>query len=318
MLKIDLLPAYVRERERVRKALMAVAMLIALEILGVGAYYTKQSKDLAAINKQIEDITDEYNKSNEFEEKTNAEKSKLPPIASLVSKYETCLDTHDESIKVYQKIAEYTSAKAKLDSVQLTNSTAIITGKITGLDALGQFLLNFMRCPAFSSVQFQANLQSFSYGGGGGPAAGAPGMGPGAPPGAAPAGAPAMAPAAPPGAGPVPGGPAQGAPAAVSAGAITLPTREVSFTLVCSLAKPLPSPGGAAAAAGAPGMPGAGPPGAAPAEPGPGAGPPGGGAPAAPPGGPPAGGKAGGKASVVSAPSTKSLKARQAEREALL
>ncbi|PIX38641.1 MAG: hypothetical protein COZ05_22520 [Armatimonadetes bacterium CG_4_10_14_3_um_filter_59_10] len=287
MLKIDLLPSYVREKQKVRKALMAMAVLLAVEVLGIGGFYAKRSKDLDAINKQIKDITPNFEKANEFEEKTNTEKGKLPPIASLVSKYKTCLDTQDKSVDVYAKIAEYTSAKAKLNGVQLDNSTATVSGTITGLDSLGQFLLNFMRCPAFTSVQFQADLQPFSFGGGGG--GGQPGGAPtGAPPGTTPGPAP--------GAGPNSGASPQGAQVAASAGGITLPTREVSFTLTCTLAKPLPSPGAGAAGA-APGMEGMPPGGAAPPE---------GAAPAPPPGG------GGGKAGVGGSPGWKGLRTRRA------
>jgi len=144
-----------------------------------------------------------------------------------------------------------------------------------------------MRCPAFTSVQFQADLQPFSFGGGGG--GGQPGGAPtGAPPGTTPGPAP--------GAGPNSGASPQGAQVAASAGGITLPTREVSFTLTCTLAKPLPSPGAGAAGA-APGMEGMPPGGAAPPE---------GAAPAPPPGG------GGGKAGVGGSPGWKGLRTRRA------
>lgn len=284
MLKIDLLPGYVREKQLVRTTFMLLVALLAVEAMGIGGYYTMQSKTKESIIKKIADIEDDVSKAKKLETDISAEQGKLPPIATLVTFYKDSLGTAPQSIDVYRGLFKYVYSRAQLNNVQLTSTTATVAGRITGVDSLGQFLLNFMRCPVFSSVQFGADLQPFSFGGGGGGGGGQPGgpggpaagPGPGGAPGAAPGGAPA-------------GG---GVPAGAQAAFFPLPTQQVTFTLNCTLTKPITTPGAAAAGA-APG----GPPGAAgPGGPGapPGAGGPGGpGGPAGPP--PAEGGKAGAK-----------------------
>ncbi len=280
MLKIDLLPSYVRERRKVKPAIILVVVIILVEVALLLGASMKVKGAIAATQKELDEIEPVAKQVESLEAEAQSELATVKPAIDRVKYYEDMAKLGDQFVKLIDAVNEYIYEKVTVQNFQTDGSSVSFTAVTDSTESFGRFLLNFLRCPAVTNVSVSTNI-----GGGGGAGGGAmpgvpgiPGGGPGMPPGI--------------------GGPPGGAAAPVAGGGAELITVNVSCTVTPDYKVTVPTLGGAAPAAapggmgmgampGAPGMvpgiPGAAVPGAGPPLP-PGAGGPGPGLGGPPPG----------------------------------
>ncbi len=288
MIKINLLPAFVRERKVVRKLLMFILILLGLELLGFAYWYNRVSTQGYDIGQQLDVAKAQAQEVQRLQSEADSIRAEIEPIKAKTKFIE---DTKNFPVKLadlLDSIRRYTYGKVIYTSLQLGGGAGGMMGPMmggmpgpmmgTGMPGMGamggggtqqittvsiqgytdsvenvaRYLQNLLRCPQIADVQI-SGIPGY------GTSAGAtPGMG----------GMPGMMGKAPMMGSGMPGmmGGMPGMMPGAGMGTTQTPG-QVSISVICYLMEPLtpPSPPTAAppTAAGMPGMgmPGMGMPG---------------------------------------------------------
>ncbi|MHB0912435.1 MAG: PilN domain-containing protein [Armatimonadota bacterium] len=282
MLKINLLPAYIYERRRVRAAMVGFGVLAAALLVLMIAWSMQLHARSGQLARDLTDMEAKATQVQKIKSDAEAEKAKIPPIEARNKFIEAVMEYNKQVPALYEELAKYTYSRIVYQSVQVSGSSLTVQAHARSVGDCGRYLLNMYRARhLFSSVSI-SSVPGWPSGGGSGGAAGAPG---GPMPGGAPGGVPpgvrtAMGMPGPgaPGAPPMPGGPGMPGMAGPQASSGSSEPG-FDFTVTCALVKPIVAPSyatgstataGAPGASGAPGMPGPAGPGGAPGMPGPG------------------------------------------------
>jgi len=197
LLKIDLLPSYVRERRKVKPAIILVVVIILIEVALLMGASMKVKGAIAATQKELDEIEPVAKQVESLEAEAQGDLATVKPAIDRVKYYEDMAKLGDEFIKLIDTVNEYVYEKVTVQNFQTDGSNVSFTAVTDSTESFGRFLLNFLRCPAVTNVSVNTNIG----GGGGGGAAmpgvpGIPGGGPGMPPGIGGPGVGAAAPAA--------------------------------------------------------------------------------------------------------------------------
>ena len=253
MLKINLLPAYIREKRVIRRMAMGFGILIVVIIAGILVASLILSSRIARQDTAVADMEQRKAVVDQIQTMTAAEQGKLSTIQSKISFIEGLMAYNLRVPALLDELARYTYGRIVYKSVQITSDTLTIQAHAKNVGDCGRYLLNMYRAShKFSSVAID-KIPGWSEGGGTSSEA---------------------SPSSPPmPGGPMPGGPPlipgalvmAGPPVSIESGRSSEgPSSGFDFTVTCKLREPIVAPvyamqsAGAAGAAGAPGAAGAG------------------------------------------------------------
>lgn len=153
MLKINLLPAYIYERRRVRAAAIAftIAFVAVLAgMLGWWLFLSNRQKELTVL---VADMEMKAAEVTRIEQAAQAEENRIPIIQAKVDFIEAVMEYNLEIPKLYEEIAKYTYGRIQLNSMQASGGTVTIQAHARTLGDCGRYLMNMYRAThLFNSV----------------------------------------------------------------------------------------------------------------------------------------------------------------------
>jgi hypothetical protein len=168
MIKINLLPPYVFERQIVQRLMMAFAALLVIIVIAGALARSQLSSKLADLEQQLATtkITEAQVVSNQSQ--ASAERAKIGPITQKVTFIQSVLDHNLEGPALYEQLTRFTYEKVRYRSITLSDTTMEIDAYAPSLSDAGRYLLNLYRATdLFSSVTMSA-VPGYSADSGGG------------------------------------------------------------------------------------------------------------------------------------------------------
>jgi len=168
VLKINLLPAYVYERRRVRKAAIGFSLLFVAVVFGMLAWWAVLNSKQKGLQAQVTDMEMKAQEVARLEQEAQAEESRMPVIQAKVAFIEGLKEYNLQIPKLYEELAKYTYSRVLYRSVQPSGSQLTIEAHARTLGDCGRYLMNLYRAThLFSSVAI-SGVPGWPSGGGGG------------------------------------------------------------------------------------------------------------------------------------------------------
>ena len=164
MIKINLLPAHIRERRRVKALALALAFLLALEVLGFAAYlwapapFSLVAKTRRARDRQAVAVADEA-EVMDLEQQVKDVQARYASKRTWVQWVEEADKVPEKWIKYFNTLNKYLPAEVVLNGLSLPSGGALtLSGSTRDMMAGIRWYLNMLRCemvqPSADAVQF--------------------------------------------------------------------------------------------------------------------------------------------------------------------
>lgn len=157
MIKINLLPPYVFERQIVQRVMMAFSALLVIIVIAGVLVHAQLNAKLADLQQQLAttQITEQEVKSNQAQ--AASERAKIGPITQKVTFIQSVLDHNLEGPALYEQLTRFTYEKVRYRSINLTDTAMEIEAYAPSLSDAGRYLLNLYRATdLFKSVTMSA------------------------------------------------------------------------------------------------------------------------------------------------------------------
>jgi len=154
VLKINLLPAYIYERRKTRKAILGFSALFVAVVFAMVAWWVSLSNKQKELERQVADAEMRAQQVTAIEQQRDAERAKLPTIKAKVDFMDALMGYNLEAPKLLEEIAKYTYGRIRLTSIQINGGNQVtIQGHARTLGDCGRYLMNLYRAQhIFSSV----------------------------------------------------------------------------------------------------------------------------------------------------------------------
>ncbi|MGB9877356.1 MAG: hypothetical protein ACPLPS_06270 [bacterium] len=119
MIKINLLPAYVKERKIVRKLLILVFILLGLELLGFSYWYNRVSSEGYNVGQQLETAKAQAQEVQNLQTEAQNIRAEIEPIKAKTKFIEDAMNFPVKLANLLDAIRRYTYAKVIYTSLQL-------------------------------------------------------------------------------------------------------------------------------------------------------------------------------------------------------
>jgi Tfp pilus assembly protein PilN len=188
LIKINLLPAYVIERRKVRVFSMIAAVALVVEIAVLGFFYNKQRTLEAALNEAKTKKSSEKQQVDALQQEAQGEQAKNQPFQNVIDFIKKTKDSARRQGQLLSELRKYIYWRVLVTDIDISDGQNVRLSCATdSVDSYARFVSNFMGCPLFD----QSPLFSGIGGGGGGGGMMGGGM-PGMPMGAGMGGVPGM------------------------------------------------------------------------------------------------------------------------------
>jgi hypothetical protein len=239
MIKINLLPPYVFERQVIQRLMLIFVALLIVVVVGGVAWRAQKSAALANMQQELASAKLIADQVNANKTQATSELSKIGPITGKVKFIEQVLAHNLEVPALYEQLTRFTYEKVRYKQIVPSDTQLEIDAYAPSLSDAGRYLLNLYRATDLFSQVTMSSVPGYSPGEGGTAVA-------------------------------------DRSQVARGRGIVAVaPPKGFEFKVTCVLARPLSVPsyggpvsGGSAAPGGAPSAPGMPPPSASPQAPG--------------------------------------------------
>ncbi|MCS6860356.1 MAG: hypothetical protein NZT92_08575 [Abditibacteriales bacterium] len=181
MLKINLLPAYVIERRKVRVYSMVAAVLLVAEIAVLGFFYNKQRLLAAALDEAKTAKANEKSQVDQLQQEAQAEQAKNQPFQNVIDFIKKVKESPRKQGQLLSELRKYIYWRVLVTDIDISDGQNVRLSCATdSVDSYARFVANFMECPLFDQPPIFSGIGGGSGGGmmGGGMMgmAGGPGM----------------------------------------------------------------------------------------------------------------------------------------------
>lgn len=153
MLRINLLPAYIYERRKVRAAAIGFTIAFVAVLAGMLAWWLTLSNRQKELAVMVADMEAKAAEVTRIEQQAQQEENRIPVIQAKVDFIEAVLEYNLQIPKLYEEIAKYTYGRIQLKSMQASGGTVQIQAHARTLGDCGRYLMNMYRAThLFSSV----------------------------------------------------------------------------------------------------------------------------------------------------------------------
>lgn len=176
MLKINLLPAYVIERRKVRVYSMIAAVALVAEIAVLGFIYNKQRVLAAALDEAKTAKSNEKSQVDKLQQDAQAEKAKNQPFQNVIDFIRKVKDSPRKQGQLLSELRKYIYWRVLVTEIDISDGQNVKLSCATdSVDSYARFVSNFMECPLFDQPPIFSGIGGGS-GGGGMIGGGMPGM----------------------------------------------------------------------------------------------------------------------------------------------
>jgi len=154
MIKINLLPAHILERQRLRSVIIIAAAVIILEVAVLGVAMTRVKGQLTDANTELAYWKTQAGKVAQFDsviQSTNGQAGfygRWVAWDTLIGRY------HEAWAENLQEFARWIYARVQVDSLLPTPQQVQIQGRTDTLSSFRKAYLNIIRCPRYANVAF--------------------------------------------------------------------------------------------------------------------------------------------------------------------
>ena len=152
MIKINLLPAYINQRKRMKVAIAVVTLLVAAEVAGFLIYRQgpeQQQAELTAKQQQVDNELNSLKQVGTQASAVNAEEATFKPKFQFIDN----LETYNKRLPdMYSTTAAYTYREATLLSMTANGPQMAMNAYISKPDDIARLLLGLSRNPEFSGL----------------------------------------------------------------------------------------------------------------------------------------------------------------------
>ena len=146
MLKIDLLPAGVREARRAKKWLFLPVVTVLAAVIVVFLLIGRAASERNAAQAEFDKWDAERTRVQQIENEMNAILAEIQPYVTLAQFCKQFEQKNPVWADVVEAVARYVMADVQISSINVTNSTVAISGQVPDLETLTRFVMNFQRC----------------------------------------------------------------------------------------------------------------------------------------------------------------------------
>ena len=180
MIKINLLPAHILERRRLRSVIVLVVVVILIEAAILGLVMMQYKRMLTDKKAELEYWKERAAQVGQIQSVTTATQGETQLYARW-PQWQTNIDNyHGAWADTLTQIARWIYARVQVDSLTPSPSQVQIVGATESLTTFRTAYLNLLRCPLYTNVTFGISGVSGGYSqpaGGGAPVAGGLGLG---------------------------------------------------------------------------------------------------------------------------------------------
>jgi len=152
MLKINLLPAYFRQRRLVKRAIFGV-IVAAIVTAGSFVYWNsmlqKQAQDIRDQIAQVKPTADE---ATRLQGEAASVTSQIAPTMAQVGFCDQVVALPEKWCAILKNAVEYTHAQVPLQSMTISGSSLSMQGHTPNLRTAARYLLNALRNPEWTNV----------------------------------------------------------------------------------------------------------------------------------------------------------------------
>jgi len=157
VLKINLLPPYIYEKRKVRRAALVFGVLFVAVVAGMLAWGVSLSNKTRQLTMQVNDMEQKANEVRQLEAQVQAELARIPPVKAKVAFIEGLMEYNLKVPKVYEELAKFTYSRVLYRSVLPSGTGLSITAHARSVGDCGRYLLNMYRAShVFSSVSIDS------------------------------------------------------------------------------------------------------------------------------------------------------------------
>lgn len=132
MIKINLLPAFVKERKVVRKLLMLVFIVLGLELLGFAYWYNRLSTQGYEMGQQLDAAKAQAQEVQSLQAEAQSIRTEIEPIKAKTKFIEDTMNFPTKLASLLDSIRRYTYAKVTYTSLQLGSGAGGTMGPMMG------------------------------------------------------------------------------------------------------------------------------------------------------------------------------------------
>ena len=142
MLKINLLPAYVRQKAALKKAigLCTAAVVIVGAVMGYWIYSLNEEKK--QLNEDTIKMETEMRLVEKLRAQVKAEQAKIPPIQNKINFFEGIKNYNLQLPALYEEVSRYTYNRVELSSMSASGNRVTMQAHARTLGDFGRYLLN--------------------------------------------------------------------------------------------------------------------------------------------------------------------------------
>ena len=153
MLKVNLLPPYIHEKRKVKRAAILFGLLFVGLLAGLLTYYMGKNAELNQWQRDAADMQQQAEAVKALEGQVTAEKAKAPDIQTKINFAEAIEKYNLEAPKLYEEVARYTYNRVVYSSMSVKGNKLTMKAHARTLGDCGRFLLNMYRAKhLFSNV----------------------------------------------------------------------------------------------------------------------------------------------------------------------
>ena len=152
MLKINLLPAYIRQRRLVKRAIAGVIVAVLVTIGGFLYWNSMLQKQAADLEQQIAALMPTKQEAERLQQEASAVRAEIGPIQTQLAFLDQVVALPEKWCALLQNAAEYTHAGVTLNSMTISGDTISMQGHTPNLRTAARYLLNALRNPKWTQV----------------------------------------------------------------------------------------------------------------------------------------------------------------------
>jgi hypothetical protein len=162
MIKINLLPAQVFEKQVVRRLIGLFGVVLVLIVVGSLALRMKANADLGAMQTKLTETQAIEAQVRQLEKQRSDELAKVGPIETKVKFIEDVMDYNTKAPALYEELARFTYEKIKYRTIELTDTEMKISAYAPSIADAGRYLLNLYRASHIFSQVSMSSVPGYS------------------------------------------------------------------------------------------------------------------------------------------------------------
>jgi len=184
MVKLNLLPAYILEAQKVRKLILLFSVLLAVELAGLVGWVVLKKQQLGKVSAALEEMTQKADEVRNLESQAQRLDSEISPLRQKVQFMEELETFNSTWADAIEQLAAYTYSRVEWLQLEIKGNTVSFQARLKDTEErpatedVARFLMNFKRCPLIDPASVQhSGIDGWPPGRGGGAAGGIGGMG---------------------------------------------------------------------------------------------------------------------------------------------